>query len=236
MSYYETDILGQEVDILGEDFDDLLMGEDDIDAILGEDDMDDFDDDDMLGFSLKKLVRSAAMPHTLVTDRLPRRVQAALDPAGAMTRGRRKRAKRKAARVMRNALAAKVARAGAVVQSSPPTRARRLILPIVSAADVAGGASTTISVAPVEPFRAESFVVDAVVAPSFTVDDIKVGRKSQFLGSGGAAATIFQPNSQLSLVKFDTGQISQDIAVTVSNITGAAARFRATLIGTAVGN
>lgn len=192
-----------------------VLGSDDLDLLGDYDVLGDIDD--ILGASLlnkvKSVARGALMPHTLITDRLkPSR------PAAT-----------KAAAVA-NALATR----GALVQAKGPTQSRRLYMGVDSSSTIAAAATSNITVQSVEPYRPELFAVSPAIASSFILTDIKIGRKSQLVGTGSISCDTISALAPLSGVEFDTAQTSQPLVVSVQNISGAALRFMATLIGTAV--
>jgi hypothetical protein len=95
-------------------------------------------------------------------------------------------------------------------------------------------ANTVIAVQPSQAFRAQAYLVDPVIAPNFVLNSIQVGRQNQFIGAGVVPATVFSALNQLSGVQFDTGQTSEQVQVSVNNVTGAASIFRSAFIGTTV--
>ncbi len=185
-----------------------IQGDDDVEGleILGDDD-DLGDDMDILG--------------------------AAYDILGAKKRSplARARKKRRTQSVARRLAQSR----GTVVRQGMATAARRLTLGVDSGATaIAAGAAATVTVQPVEPFRCELLAVDPTIAPSFLITSILVGRKSQLVGTGAVNAATFSSTNPLAAVQWDTAQTSQPISIAVTNNTGGALRFMATLFGTAV--
>ncbi len=126
-------------------------------------------------------------------------------------------------------------RSAAIVRAGVPDNAKTLLLNIDSgAAGVAAGASATFTVQPSNVFRPIRFIVDPVTAPNFTIDTVLVGRKNQFVNGNAAAATVFTANAVGVMIDWDTLQISEQLTVTVTNLTGQASRFMASLVGTAL--
>lgn len=157
-------------------------------------------------------------------------VLGAYDILGAKKRRFRMGGKRKKSYARRLA-----ASRGTVVRSQSAIASRRLTIGVDSGATpIAAGATATIVVQPVEPFRAELFAVDPTIAPSFLITSILVGRKSQLVGTGAVNAATFSAVNPLAAVTWDTAQTSQPISIAVLNNTGGALRFMATLFGTAV--
>lgn len=135
---------------------------------------------------------------------------------------------------MQMALAERRALAGAILDKRGPTKAREYPLGFASAAAVAAGASARITTRPQVPFRIDRLVVPSDIAGLFTIDDVKVGKNSQFAAEGAVPARIFQENGVGVTLKGDTAQVSMDVTISVTNISGAAATFRAAIIGPAV--
>lgn len=144
--------------------------------------------------------------------------------------------KRKSKKSRRGALArAMAARRGTVVKTSGPKAVRYLTMGVDSGTTaVAAGAAATITINPVEPFRCTAFVVDPTIAPSFLITSILVGRKSQLVGTAALSAATFSALNPLSRVSWDTAQTAQPISIAVTNNSGGALRFLATLFGDAV--
>lgn len=124
---------------------------------------------------------------------------------------------------------------GSMIKQQSPTKSRRTILPIESSAAIAAGATATVSARPQDiAFKPERLIIPSTLAPDFLIVDIKVGNRSQFTQSGNVPGEAFVPNSDDSMVDFDTLQTSQDFIMIVQNISGAARTFRAALFGHAL--
>lgn len=115
-----------------------------------------------------------------------------------------------------------------------PTQARVFPLGFVSSGLIAPGASQIIISRPQVIYRGERLVVPSDVAGDFTIDDVKVGKDSQFVADGPIPARALQENAWGVYFQLDTAQISQNIQLSVTNISGASRTFRAMLIGSAV--
>jgi len=139
-----------------------------------------------------------------------------------------------AKRALTQAIAERRAQAGALLTERHPTRAREYPLGFVSAAAVPAGGFARITTRPQVPFRLDRLVVPSDLAGLFTIDDVKVGKNSQFAAEGSVPARIFQENAVGVCLKGDTAQVSMDVTLSVTNISGAAAFFRAAIIGPAV--
>jgi hypothetical protein len=102
----------------------------------------------------------------------------------------------------------------------------------VTATVVGGGLSANISANPQQLFRPERFVIPASLAPSFTVQDIKVGNVSQFPNAGDIPGESFAQNSFGNEMLLDTVNPAINLQVSVTNITGGSLTFRAAFYGT----
>jgi len=135
---------------------------------------------------------------------------------------------------MMAALAQRRAMAGALMDTRGPTKAREYPLGFATAAAVGAGASGIATAQPQVPFRIDRLVVPSDIAGLFTIDDLKVGKNSQFAATGAVPARIFQENGVGVCLKGDTAQVSMLVTLNVTNISGGAATFRAAVIGPAV--
>ena len=66
------------------------------------------------------------------------------------------------------------------------------------------------------------------------LEDLKIGKNSQFAATGAVPARMFQEDATRNYFGFDTAQVSQDVTLVVTNISGVAQRFRASVVGRAV--
>jgi hypothetical protein len=135
---------------------------------------------------------------------------------------------------MRTAAAYKQAQSGLVVREQNPTKARRLVLPMTSTGLVGAGTSATITARPQTiAFKPQRVTIPATIAPDFTIEDIKVGNKSQLAQSGSLPAEAFTQTSFGVEMDMDTVQTSQDFVIQLTNISGANRTFRAAVFGRA---
>jgi len=118
-----------------------------------------------------------------------------------------------------------------IVRDDPPRNARRFPLGFVSAAPILPGQSITITSRPQVLFKGERLVLPSDLAGDFAVDDLKVGKDSQFVAEGAIPGRVLQENATNVGFDLDTAQISQDISISVTNIGGAPRTFRAALWG-----
>lgn len=141
---------------------------------------------------------------------------------------------RNAARMaaMRQAAAYKQVQSGVIVRDQQPTKARRLVLPMSSNGTVAAGSSTTVTARPQTiAFKPIRLTIPATIGPDFTIEDIKVGNKSQLAQSGSLPAEAFVQTAFGVEMDMDTVQTSQDFVIQATNISGAARTFRAAVFG-----
>lgn len=134
---------------------------------------------------------------------------------------------------MDQVMAMQLARGSLLVQDQKPTKARRVAVPFART-NVAANTTTTIFAQPQVVFRAERLFVPSDIGGIFMIEDLKVGKDSQFGAAGGHSARIFDERSEGCNLMCDTAQISQLLAITVSNISGASAFFTASVFGPAV--
>lgn len=131
-------------------------------------------------------------------------------------------------------LARKVAQGSLALQQNKPTRAREYPLGFVSAAPVAAGAQAQVVSQPQVVFRPARLVIPSDIAGQFVIDQLLVGKNSQFASAAPNPARVFAENAVGVGLGMDTAQISQNVTIVVTNIGGAAATFRASVIGPAV--
>ena len=120
------------------------------------------------------------------------------------------------------------------VQRIQRQRFRELVLPLSSAAAIAAGAAATVSTVAQEMFRARRLVVDPTAAASFTIQDVKVGNRSQLIASGTLPATMFMATAVGVGLRGDTARVGQTVSVNVTNTSGGGVIFLAGVIGDSV--
>lgn len=132
------------------------------------------------------------------------------------------------------AVAAKImGRNALMLKETQPTKSRVFPLGFESDGAVDAGESTTITSRPQVLFRGERLVIPSDIAGDFVIDDVKVGKDSQFVAEGSIPGRVLQENAVDVAFQLDTAQISQDITISATNISGAPRTFRAALIGQA---
>lgn len=150
----------------------------------------------------------------------------------AMMMAQRQRAALQQQAAFQNALAAKRAQAGTLVNQVGPRRARKQVLGMASTGTVAAAATATITARPQTfAFKPERVFIPATIGPNFTIQDIKVGNVSQLVQSGDLPAEAFSQTSFGIEMDMDTVQTSQDFIIQCTNISGAASTFRALVLG-----
>lgn len=115
-----------------------------------------------------------------------------------------------------------------------PRKVREFTLGFDSATTIAPGATAQIIQSPQVPFKGSRLVVPSDIAGLFLILDLRVGKNSQFVAAGAVPARVYAENGVSVTLSLDTAQVSQQIVLSVQNFSGAAARFTAALIGTAV--
>ena len=131
------------------------------------------------------------------------------------------------------AINAKLAQHGAAVVDQQNQYAIKTISPVTTTV-IGAGLNATPASQPQALFRAERFVIPASLAPSFTVQDIKVGNVSQFPNTGDIPGEMFAQNSFDTGIRLRTVNPALNLSVAVTNITGGSLTFRAGFFGTLV--
>lgn len=135
---------------------------------------------------------------------------------------------------MQAVMRAKLADASLLLRQDKPTRAREYPLGFLSDAPVAAGGIVTVTSRPQIVFRPERLVVPSDIAGQFSIIDVIIGKNPQNVANVAVPARVFDERGVGVRMAMDTAQISQDIAIRVQNISGAAATFRAAMIGASV--
>jgi len=138
------------------------------------------------------------------------------------------------ASLQQSALEAALSRDAVAVRQGMPTKALEYPLGFDSGALVAAGAAALVVSQPQVPFRVERLVVPSDIAGSFTIDNFRVGKNSQFASNDPVPARVFDEGAFGVRLRGDTAQVSMDVTLDVTNISGAGVRFRAAVIGTAL--
>jgi len=112
-------------------------------------------------------------------------------------------------------------------------RERQLVIGFDSVAALAINTPTNVLAQPQLLFRPERIVVPQAIAPAFVINDVRVGKDSQFLVGTLVPAECFSSTAFGVRMKMDTAQINSTISVNVTNIGAAALRFFAAMFGIA---
>jgi hypothetical protein len=98
-----------------------------------------------------------------------------------------------------------------------------------------GLASATVTAVISRPqivFRGERLVIPSTLSANFSINDIRIGNRSQLGNSNVLPAQMFIETAVGVRLSLDTAQIAQDIAIEVNNISNTNVTFQAALIGT----
>lgn len=112
-----------------------------------------------------------------------------------------------------------------------PREVRDEMLGFDSVTEIPPGETRPVIARPQVIFRGERLVVPSSIAGDFVIEDIRVGNRPMFAASGGNSALVFAEGSTHVRLQMTTAQPGIDIVILASNVSGAARRFRATLIG-----
>lgn len=140
-----------------------------------------------------------------------------------------------AAAMQKAAINHHIAQNGAAVVPRSNTKARETVSPLVATV-VGAGLNAVIPSNPQTLFLPSSFVIPATIAPSFTVQDIKVGNVSQFPTTGDIPGEMFAQNAFNvgKGLRLDTVNPAINLSVSVTNISGGSLTFRGGFYGTLV--
>lgn len=96
---------------------------------------------------------------------------------------------------------------------------------------VAAGATVRVEVNPQKFQKCDRLIVPSTIAPFFQVDDLDIGKDSQFTSSDGAPAEAFSEVAVGVSLKGRTAGKGTTITLTVTNVSAAPQDFRACIIG-----
>jgi len=138
--------------------------------------------------------------------------------------------------MIEQAVAMRMAQQGIITSTRGPSKAREYPIGFDSGAVlIPNGASVSITNRPQVVFRVERLVIPSDIGGGFVVEDVIVGKNSQLASNTvGLPARVFDERGVGVRLAGDTAQISQDLTLKVTNVSGAPARFRAAIIGPAV--
>jgi hypothetical protein len=124
-----------------------------------------------------------------------------------------------------------LARNGILLKERVPTKARLFPIGFTSDGVIASLASAVIVSRPQVLFKGLRLVIPSDIAGDFTIDDLKVGKNSMFASESSLPARCMQEDAWGVYLHLDTAQISQDVSLAVTNISGADRTFRAMILG-----
>jgi hypothetical protein len=124
---------------------------------------------------------------------------------------------------------------GGKYRQTGPTKERQLTLGIDSGPTlIASGSQQDVVLAPQVIFRGERLIVPALIADFFTIDDIRIGKDSQFGAAGSVPAAVYANVTVGANLNLDMARVGMQIVIVVTNVGPDPQRFRAGLIGTAI--
>jgi len=125
------------------------------------------------------------------------------------------------------------ARHSAAVVPRPVTKSREYPVGFPTTV-VPAGATVNVILQPQVPFRGRRLVIPSDIAGAILVNDLKVGKNSQFATQGPVPARVYSEFGVGVDMNLDTAQISQQVSLNITNTSGAAVTFNAAILGTAV--
>jgi hypothetical protein len=124
---------------------------------------------------------------------------------------------------------------GGKYRQTGPTKERQLTLGIDSGPTlIAAGSQQDVVLAPQVIFRGERLIIPALIADSFTIDDIRIGKDSQFGAAGSVPAAVYANVTVGANLNLDMARVGMQIVIVVTNVGPDPQRFRAGLIGAAI--
>jgi hypothetical protein len=101
----------------------------------------------------------------------------------------------------------------------------------LDAAAVAAGATSSLSTSPQKRNIPTRLTVSQTVANNFVLSDIRVGVEPVLATTQNLSMAIFVQDSTAPNFRAVVAEVGMDVSVVVTNISGAAARFTATIVG-----
>lgn len=99
---------------------------------------------------------------------------------------------------------------------------------------VTAGATVTFTAQPQLIFRPSRLIVPAIIAGSFSIADLKIGKNSQLVSANPIPAVAFAENAVDAGLRLDTCNVGQLIALQVTNNAAGAVVFSAALLGVSI--
>jgi hypothetical protein len=97
---------------------------------------------------------------------------------------------------------------------------------------VAMGANVIINAQPQVNFRPSRLVIPDSIAPSFMINDFKIGMRSQLVAPGSIPAQSFTQTAVGTAMALDTVNVGQFTTLDVTNVASQTVNFAASLFGT----
>jgi len=131
---------------------------------------------------------------------------------------------------MQNAYAS---RNGVAYKQAEPTKWREAVIGFGITKIDAGG-TLDVAIQPQVVFRGERLTIPSDIAGQIIVQDLKVGKDSQFASVGGVPGRSFDERATGGRLRMDTAQISQQVVLRITNTGGAPVDFTASITGTSL--
>lgn len=96
------------------------------------------------------------------------------------------------------------------------------------------GATVTFLAQPQLIFRPSRLIIPAIIAASFSVADLRIGKNSQLVSANPVPAVAFAENAVDAGLRLDTCNVGQLIALQVTNNAAGAVTFSAALLGVSI--
>ena len=139
------------------------------------------------------------------------------------------RRKKKGPKKLDPVVQSRLAQSGVVVKSHGYSKGRSQSIGFESLA-IQPGATVDVPANPQVLFKPKRLVYTGP-ANTFLIQDVKIGRSSQFVASGAQSADAYPPTSTVDNMELDTARPGVVITLRIQNISGVAADFRATMFG-----
>ncbi len=124
---------------------------------------------------------------------------------------------------------------GGKYRQTGPGKERQLTLGIDSGPTlIAPNAQQDVVLAPQVIFRGERLIVPESIADFFTIEDIRIGKDSQFGAAGSVPAAVYANVTVGANLNLDIATVGMQIVIVVTNLSPDPQRFRAGLIGKAL--
>jgi len=125
------------------------------------------------------------------------------------------------------------AQRGVAFRQAEPQRWREAVIGF-GITVIGAGATVDVPIQPQVVFRGERLTIPSDIAGQIIVQDLKVGKDSQFASVGGVPGRSFDERATGGRLRMDTAQISQQVVLRVTNTGGAPVNFTASITGTSL--